>query len=103
MELRQPTLVLSLTEFRLRQSEATKYVVFNQFNFGLSHNWLIIKAFFEKRPFVLPHEYCGPIDLMISDLVMPKMSGPNLAERLSPEHPRMKVLSSGDSVKIRIR
>ena len=37
-------------------------------------------------------EFCGPIDLMISDVVMPKMSGPNLAERLSAERPHMKVL-----------
>jgi CheY-like chemotaxis protein len=37
-------------------------------------------------------EYCGPIELMISDVVMPKISGPNLAERLSAERPHMKVL-----------
>jgi PAS domain S-box-containing protein len=37
-------------------------------------------------------EYCGPIDLMITDVVMPKLSGPALAGRLSAERPRMKVL-----------
>jgi two-component system, cell cycle sensor histidine kinase and response regulator CckA len=37
-------------------------------------------------------EYSGPIDLMISDVVMPIMSGPNLAELLVAERPQMKVL-----------
>jgi two-component system cell cycle sensor histidine kinase/response regulator CckA len=37
-------------------------------------------------------EYGGPIDLMITDVVMPKMSGPRLAEQLAAERPTMKVL-----------
>jgi PAS domain S-box-containing protein len=37
-------------------------------------------------------EFCGPIDLMISDVVMPKLSGPALAELLMAERPHMKVL-----------
>jgi len=37
-------------------------------------------------------EYCGPIHLMVSDVVMPKMSGPRLAEQLAAERPKMKVL-----------
>ena len=44
------------------------------------------------RPLRMSREYCGPIDLMITDVVMPKLSGPLLAERLSAERPRMKVL-----------
>jgi nitrogen-specific signal transduction histidine kinase/CheY-like chemotaxis protein len=34
----------------------------------------------------------GPIDLMITDIVMPGMSGLELAERLSKSHPGMQVL-----------
>ena len=37
-------------------------------------------------------EHQGPIHLMITDVVMPKMGGPRLAERLAQERPDMKVL-----------
>jgi PAS domain S-box-containing protein len=37
-------------------------------------------------------EHRGPIHLMISDVVMPKMGGPQLAEQLACERPNMKVL-----------
>ncbi len=34
----------------------------------------------------------GDLDLLIADVVMPGMSGPHLATRLRPRHPRLKVL-----------
>jgi PAS domain S-box-containing protein len=37
-------------------------------------------------------EHEGPIDLLITDVVMPKMSGKETAERLQPLHPQMKVI-----------
>jgi DNA-binding NtrC family response regulator len=37
-------------------------------------------------------EHRGPIHLMVTDVVMPRMGGPKLAERLSDERPDMKVL-----------
>jgi CheY-like chemotaxis protein len=37
-------------------------------------------------------EYGGPIQLMITDVVMPRLGGPRLAERLADERPDMKVL-----------
>jgi CheY-like chemotaxis protein len=37
-------------------------------------------------------EHDGPIHLMITDVVMPRMSGPRLAERLGDDRPEMKVL-----------
>jgi CheY-like chemotaxis protein len=37
------------------------------------------------------HE-AGPIHLMVTDVVMPGMNGPDLAKRLNPLHPEMRVL-----------
>jgi PAS domain S-box-containing protein len=36
--------------------------------------------------------YANEIDLLITDVVMPGITGPQLAERLRPSHPSMKVL-----------
>jgi len=37
-------------------------------------------------------EYEGPIHLLLTDVVMPKMGGKELSERLQPLYPRMKVI-----------
>ena len=37
-------------------------------------------------------EHRGPIQLMVTDVVMPRMAGPKLAELLADERPDMKVL-----------
>jgi len=54
--------------------------------------YTVLEASNGEEAIRVSREYCGPIDLMISDVVMPQMSGPNLAERLAAERPRMKVL-----------
>ncbi|HSO17865.1 MAG TPA: ATP-binding protein, partial [Desulfosarcina sp.] len=36
--------------------------------------------------------HVGPIDLLLSDVVMPGMTGPELHARLSPDRPEMKVI-----------
>jgi DNA-binding response OmpR family regulator len=40
----------------------------------------------------LSSEYPGAIDLLITDVVMPEMSGRELAERLLEQHPKTKLL-----------
>jgi two-component system cell cycle sensor histidine kinase/response regulator CckA len=37
-------------------------------------------------------EHAGTIHLLLSDVVMPQMSGPQLAKRLANSRPKMKVL-----------
>ena len=37
-------------------------------------------------------QFAGPIDLLLTDVVMPGINGRVLAERLAPNHPAMKVL-----------
>jgi YesN/AraC family two-component response regulator len=41
---------------------------------------------------LLCEQYQGKIDMIISDIVMPQMSGQELVERLLPLQPQMKVL-----------
>ncbi|HYA23507.1 MAG TPA: ATP-binding protein [Terriglobales bacterium] len=61
-------------------------------DFLMQRGYTVLEAANGEDALHVSREYCGPIDLMISDVVMPKMSGPNLADLLLAERPHMKVL-----------
>jgi DNA-binding NtrC family response regulator len=59
-------------------------------------NFTVIPASNAKQAIRLEAEYPGTIDLLLSDMRMPKMSGPKLAMRLNAQRPQMRVaLMSG--------
>jgi len=52
----------------------------------------ILEASSEDDAFSICNQHDGPIHLMVTDVVMSKMHGPELAERLSSSYPEMKVI-----------
>ena len=53
---------------------------------------LVVTAANPDEALAVAREFKGPIQLMVTDIVMPGMSGLQLAERLNPTRPDMKVL-----------
>ena len=54
--------------------------------------YTVLEAGDGEQALRVSREHRGPIHLMISDVVMPKMGGPRLAEWLADERPDLKVL-----------
>jgi len=54
--------------------------------------YAVIEADNGERALEATSAHQGTIDLLISDVMMPGMSGTELADRLAPEHPKMRVL-----------
>lgn len=54
--------------------------------------YVVLEAKHGKDALRVSEQYVGPIHLMLSDVVMPQMSGRELAEQLSPIRSEMKVL-----------
>jgi len=56
--------------------------------------YTVLEARDAQRALDLAASHGGPIDLLLTDVVMPGLGGRELVERLTPDRPRMKVLYS---------
>jgi PAS domain S-box-containing protein len=77
------TLLLVEDEAAVRRSER---------EFFAKNGYTVLEASNGEEALLVARDYPGPIDLMVTDVVMPHMGGAKLAEQLAAERPRMKVL-----------
>ena len=77
------TVLLVEDEASVRQA-ASKFLV--------RSGYVVLEARDGEDALLVSRKHRGPIHLMVTDVVMPRMGGPKLAERLAEERPDMKVL-----------
>jgi PAS domain S-box-containing protein len=56
------------------------------------HGYAVLEARHGVEALVSAAQHPGPIHLLVTDVIMPQMSGPQVAQRLMPIRPDMKVL-----------
>ena len=68
------------------------------------HGYLVLDAAHGDDALLMAERHPGPIHLLLTDVVMPHMTGKELAERLKPLRPEMKVLyMSGYAADVMVR
>jgi len=56
------------------------------------HGYKVLSARHGKEALLVSENHQGPIHLLLTDVLMPQMGGPELAERLMPQRPEMRVI-----------
>jgi DNA-binding NtrC family response regulator len=64
-----------------------------------SHGYGVLLANDGENAIRVAHRHTGPIHLMLTDMVMPRMNGRELAKQLAPLRPEMKVLFMSGYIK----
>jgi two-component system cell cycle sensor histidine kinase/response regulator CckA len=54
--------------------------------------YTVLKACSGREAMMISKRYKGPIHLLLTDVIMPQMTGPALAKRLAPLRPSMKII-----------
>src|ERR1700693_3000944 len=56
------------------------------------HDYVVLEAATPDQALAMCEQHMGPIDLLLTDVVMPVMSGRALAERVRPLRPEAKIM-----------
>ena len=56
------------------------------------YGYTVLEARHGVEAFLISNQHQGPIHMLVTDVVMPGMSGRDVAHQLMPLHPGMKVL-----------
>jgi len=58
----------------------------------LSNGYHVLETTSTEQALLIGQQYQKPIHLILTDVIMPHMSGPDLTRRIAPSHPEMKIL-----------
>ncbi len=79
----------SETVLLVEDNESVRSYIFNVLE---SRGFTLLQASGSEEALKKIENFEGPIHLLLTDVVMPRMSGPELAARLAPLHPEARVL-----------